>query len=76
ENQRAYYSSWIQASIGVAVLLGAAVGTFVTASLSTEALNSWGWRLPFLLGMVIGPVGYYIRHHLDETPTFRETTDK
>jgi len=76
ENQRAYYSSWIQASIGVAVLLGAAVGTFVTASLSPEALNSWGWRLPFLLGMVIGPVGYYIRHHLDETPTFRETTDK
>jgi MHS family proline/betaine transporter-like MFS transporter len=76
ENQRAYYSSWIQASIGVAVLLGAAVGTFVTASLSTEALNSWGWRLPFLLGMVIGPVGYYIRHHLEETPTFRETTDK
>lgn len=74
--RRAYYSSWIQASIGVAVLLGAAVGTFVTSALSTEALNSWGWRLPFLLGIVIGPVGYYIRHHLDETPTFRDATDK
>ncbi|MFS8973414.1 MFS transporter [Cupriavidus necator] len=74
--QRAYYSSWIQASIGVAVLLGAAVGTFVTSSLSTEALNSWGWRLPFLLGIVIGPVGYYIRHHLDETPTFRDNTER
>lgn len=76
EKQRAFYSSWIQASIGVAVLLGAAVGTFVTSSLSTEALHSWGWRLPFLMGIIIGPVGYYIRHHLDETPTFRETTDK
>ncbi|SPS00213.1 MFS transporter [Cupriavidus taiwanensis] len=74
--QRAYYSSWIQASIGVAVLLGAAVGTFVTTSLSEEALNSWGWRLPFLLGIVIGPVGYYIRHHLDETPTFRDTAER
>ncbi len=74
--QRAYYSSWIQASIGVAVLLGAAVGTFVTSSLSTEALNSWGWRLPFLLGIVIGPVGYYIRHHLDETPTFRDNAER
>ncbi|WP_050479948.1 MFS transporter [Herbaspirillum rhizosphaerae] len=74
--QRAYYSSWIQASIGVAVLLGAAVGTFVTSSLSPEALASWGWRLPFLLGIIIGPVGYYIRHHLDETPTFLEAKDK
>jgi MHS family proline/betaine transporter-like MFS transporter len=46
ERERAYYSSWIQASIGVAVLLGAAVGTFVTSSLEPEALASWGWRLP------------------------------
>lgn len=76
ERERAFYSSWIQASIGVAVLLGAAVGTFVTASLSTEALNSWGWRLPFLIGMLIGPVGYYIRHHLDETPAFQASQDK
>ncbi|MFL9876760.1 MFS transporter [Herbaspirillum rhizosphaerae] len=74
--ERAFYSSWIQASIGVAVLLGAAVGTFVTSSLSPEALASWGWRLPFLLGIIIGPVGYYIRHHLDETPTFLEAKDK
>jgi MHS family proline/betaine transporter-like MFS transporter len=74
--QRAYYSSWIQASIGVAAQLGAAVGTFVTSSLSTQALNSWGWRLPFLLGIVIGPVGYYIRHHLDETPTFRDNAER
>ena len=74
--QRAYYSSWIQASIGVAVLAGTAVGTFVTSSLSAEALHSWGWRLPFLLGIVIGPVGYYIRHHLNETPAFRENSDK
>ncbi|WP_454712332.1 MFS transporter [Cupriavidus nantongensis] len=74
--QRAYYSSWIQASIGVAVLLGAAVGTFVTSSLSQQALNSWGWRLSFLLGIVIGPVGYYIRHHLDETPAFRDTAER
>ena len=76
ERERAYYSSWIQASIGVAVLLGAAVGTFVTASLDAAALASWGWRLPFLLGIIIGPVGYYIRNHLEETPTFLEEKDK
>ena len=74
--ERAYYSSWIQASIGLAVLLGAAVGTFVTSSLDAQSLASWGWRLPFLLGIVIGPVGYYIRHHLDETPTFQDSAQK
>lgn len=74
--ERAYYSSWIQASIGLAVLLGAAVGTFVTSSLDAQSLASWGWRLPFLLGIVIGPVGYYIRHHLDETPAFQDSAQK
>jgi MFS transporter, MHS family, proline/betaine transporter len=68
--QRAYYSSWIQASIGFAVLLGAAVGTIVTSSLSADALHTWGWRMPFLIGILIGPVGYFIRSRMDETPAF------
>jgi MHS family proline/betaine transporter-like MFS transporter len=68
--KRAFYSSWIQSSIGFAVLLGAAVGTFVTANLSAGALHSWGWRLPFLIGILIGPVGYFIRSKMDETPAF------
>lgn len=71
-DQRAYYSSWIQASIGFAVLLGAAVGTFVTTELDHAALESWGWRVPFLLGMLIGPIGFYIRSRMDETPAFRD----
>ena len=66
--KRAYYSSWIQSSIGFPVLL--ATGTFVTTSLDTQALHSWGWRLPFLLGIIVRPVGYYIRSHIDETPAF------
>jgi MFS transporter, MHS family, proline/betaine transporter len=69
-HKRAYYSSWIQSSIGFAVLLGAATGTFVTSFLSADALHSWGWRLPFLTGILVGPVGYFIRSHLDETPAF------
>ncbi|RAR58424.1 MHS family proline/betaine transporter-like MFS transporter [Paraburkholderia unamae] len=68
--KRAYYSSWIQSSIGFAVLLGAATGTFVTSSLDAASLHSWGWRLPFLIGILVGPVGYFIRSHMDETPAF------
>ena len=70
-NQRAYYSAWIQSSIGFAVLLGAAVGTFVTTELDKASLESWGWRVPFIVGMLIGPVGFYIRNKIDETPTFQ-----
>lgn len=70
EDQRSYYSSWILSSIGFSVLLGAAAGTFVTTVLSAAALESWGWRVPFLLGALIGPVGFYFRSRLGETPVY------
>jgi MFS transporter, MHS family, proline/betaine transporter len=69
-HQRGFYSSLIQSSIGLAVLAGAGVGTLITGSLSPESLESWGWRVPFLIGLLIGPIGYYIRQHVDETPDF------
>jgi MHS family proline/betaine transporter-like MFS transporter len=43
----------------------------LTASLTAEQMEGWGWRLPFLFGLLIGPVGYYLRAHVDETPEFR-----
>jgi MHS family proline/betaine transporter-like MFS transporter len=67
-NRKAFYSSWILSSIGFAVLLGAAAGTFVTTVLDASAVERWGWRVPFLLGMLIGPVGFYFRARIDETP--------
>jgi len=68
--QKAYYSSWIQASIGVAVALGAGAGALLSALLTPEQLESWGWRLPFLFGSLIGPIGFYIRSRIDETPAY------
>jgi hypothetical protein len=55
---------------GLAVLLGAILGTLLTRSLTPETLDSWGWRIPFLFGLIIGPVGLYIRRNLDETSAF------
>jgi MFS transporter, MHS family, proline/betaine transporter len=57
---------------GVALLLGALVSAAVTRGLSPEVLDSWGWRIPFLFGLLIAPVGIYIRRHLDETEAFIE----
>ena len=58
---------------GLAVLTDALLGAFITRILTPEALDSWGWRVPFLFGLVIGPLGLYIRRRLDETAAFLAT---
>ena len=55
---------------GLAGLIGALAGVLITRGLSPEALTSWGWRIPFLFGLVIGPAGLFIRRYLDETEAF------
>jgi MHS family proline/betaine transporter-like MFS transporter len=71
--RRGYYASWQFASQGLAAITAAAFGSLLTAWMAPEQLNSWGWRIPFLFGLLIGPIGYYIRAHLDETPEFLAT---
>ncbi|MGF6510508.1 MFS transporter [Paraburkholderia sp. 32] len=68
--RRGYYASWQFASQGLAAITAAAFGSLLTAWLPAEHLNNWGWRVPFVFGLLVGPVGYYIRSHLDETPEF------
>lgn len=69
-HRRGLYGSWQMVGQGLAALIGALLGILLTRSLSPESLDSWGWRVPFLFGLVIGPVGLYIRRHLDETEAF------
>jgi len=49
------------------ILLGSAVGAAFTANMSAAALQAWGWRIPFLLGLVVGVGGYVVRRHMSET---------
>lgn len=70
---RGYYGSWQLASQGAAVVLGALLATVLSTTLSTDALESWGWRVPFLLGILIAPLGGFIRRRLEETHTPRAT---
>jgi MFS transporter, MHS family, proline/betaine transporter len=72
--QRGYYGSWQMVGQGLAVLIGAILGTVLTRTLSPDALNSWGWRIPFLFGLIIGPLGLYIRRSLDETSAFLQAS--
>ncbi len=64
--RRGFVGSWQFASQGVSGLLGAGFGALLTSLMSPEDLQSWGWRLPFLFGVLIGPVGIYIRNHVDD----------
>ena len=49
------------------ILLGSAVGAGFAAMMPTAALESWGWRIPFLLGLVVGIAGYFLRRHVLDT---------
>jgi MHS family proline/betaine transporter-like MFS transporter len=65
-----FFSSWQIASQGLSMVMAAAFGVGLNTLLTPEQLYSWGWRLPFLFGLLIGPAGFYIRRHLDESPEF------
>jgi len=69
---RGYRVSFQLASQGIAALIGALFATLLSTKLSPASLESWGWRVPFLLGLSIGPVGLFIRRHLEETHTQEE----
>ncbi|KAA0973034.1 MFS transporter [Paeniglutamicibacter gangotriensis] len=69
-HKKAFYASWQVAAQGASMLLASAFGYGLTQWLSEEALYSWGWRVPFFVGLLIGPVGLYIRARLDETEEF------
>jgi len=64
---RGYMASWQFASQGLGVMLGAIVVGLLTFTLPAESMQSWGWRIPFVIGMLIAPVGMYIRRHLEES---------
>jgi MFS transporter, MHS family, proline/betaine transporter len=71
---RGRVASWLEASMGMANILGALAAFTVTAFLSTDEVQSWGWRIPFVFGLAIAPVGLYLRRTLDETDAFKAET--
>src|SRR5262249_40206209 len=54
KNNHGFAGSWSGFGAVGGILLGSAIGALVTSTLSTEAIHSWGWRLPFLAGLAVG----------------------
>jgi MHS family proline/betaine transporter-like MFS transporter len=71
EGKRGWYGSFQQMSVAAGLLLGSGIGALVNTILPPEAVESWGWRVPFLLGGVLGLVGQYMRRNVSETPAYR-----
>ncbi|WP_438390796.1 MFS transporter [Caballeronia sp. DA-9] len=65
---RGFRASWQLASQGAAALMGSGIAALLTYQLSPEQLLAWGWRVPFLIGTAIMPVGVYLRRHIVEEP--------
>lgn len=72
-NHRGFISSFQQAGTAFGLLLASLVAGLLSYSLDAQSFTSWGWRIPFLLGFVLGPIGHYLRTHVAETPAFSQT---
>lgn len=66
-NRKATFVAWQMASTLLAVVFAGLVGFLLFNTLTPQQMGDWGWRLPFIFGLLIAPVGYYIRRHVDET---------
>ena len=74
--RRGRYSAFFYISTGTAVLLASLLGALLTAILSKEELASYGWRIPFIVGGVLGLVGLWLRRAMPETDQFEENKAK
>ena len=72
EGRRGLYTSWIQTTATLGFFLSLLVILACRSSMSPEQFDAWGWRLPFLLSIVLLVISAYIRLQLQESPVFQE----
>jgi MHS family proline/betaine transporter-like MFS transporter len=76
DKHRGFVVSFLVWSVVVGFLLGSLTVTGLDAVLSDSAMDSYGWRIPFLIAGVLGGVGLYIRLKLEDTPEFEELQEE
>jgi MHS family proline/betaine transporter-like MFS transporter len=70
--RRGFAASWQFATGGMITVLASLFGVILTTLLTHQQLVDWGWRIPYIFGMLVGPAGLYIRAKIVETPEFVE----
>ncbi|MFV3076801.1 MFS transporter [Niveispirillum fermenti] len=71
-NRRGYYGSFVQIGVPVGLVLANTVFLLVSEAVSPAAFQSWGWRVPFLLSVVLVLIGSYVHRRLEEPEEFRK----
>jgi MFS transporter, MHS family, proline/betaine transporter len=66
---------WLQVGVYAALVFGSLAGLAVNTLLSPADVLAWGWRLPFLFGLLIAPIGLYMRYRMDESQEFLDARD-
>ncbi|MER5437784.1 MFS transporter [Streptomyces sp. NPDC002790] len=69
-HRRAFHTSFVNTGTYLGSLVASLVALLLTSSVSEQTLQDWAWRVPFLLSVVIGVIGLYIRSQLPETEQF------
>ncbi|MEK1886393.1 MAG: MFS transporter [Phyllobacterium sp.] len=69
--RRGYFSSFLSMTVALGSLLASAIAAILISLLSPDDMAAWGWRIPFLIGGLLGVIGRFIRASVDETPAYR-----
>src|ERR671910_690565 len=76
EGKRGFYGSFAQAGVPVGLVIGNTVFLILTAIMGESAFAAWGWRIPFLLSIVLIGVALYIQLRIEDTPAFRQLQER
>ena len=68
---KGFYVAWQSASQQVSIMLAAALGYAINAWMAPEAINDWGWRIPFFVGCMIIPIIFVLRRSMQESTEFQ-----
>lgn len=74
--ERGYWTSWIQTTATVGLFVSLLVILLTKTLLSEEQFDLWGWRVPFILSILMVYVSYLIRKNMDESPAFKKAKDE
>jgi len=75
KEKRGFFGSIPQMGVTIGLLLGTFVMSLMTL-MPDDAFMSWGWRIPFLLSTLLVVFGLWIRHGIDETPSFKKVQEQ
>ncbi|AMT89302.1 MULTISPECIES: MFS transporter [Pseudomonas] len=75
-NRRGFFTSWIQTTATLGLFMSLLVILTCRTALGNEAFEAWGWRIPFLLSIILLAVSVYIRLQLSESPVFQKMKDE